>query len=341
MKRKTHNLEIIEAPTKKGLIYALTDKRDISHIRYIGKTEISLKKRIQTHIYEARGGNQTYKARWIRHIGEENLNVFVIAETNSSNKLNELEIYYIKYLRELNHALTNASSGGEGATGVKKSKETKIKISDSLKGNQRAKGYEHTEETKKKLGKAIYQLDKTTGEIIKEYSWLVDAANQLNGDVANISACCRGKVQTAYGYKWCFVSEYENYISAEYRSRSKPVYQIDKNTGEILKEYKSASDAARETNNSIWNIIEWCKHMPRTITGYIWAYVENYKNGKEHTKARPIKIIYQIDKTTDEIIKEWESTKVASEQLNIDKTSIKKCCAGKQNSAGGYKWRYK
>ena len=40
------------------------------------------------------------------------------------------------------------------------------------------------------------------------------------------------------------------------------------------------------------------------------------------------------------VIKEFEYTRQASEELNICRQSIVKCCKGVQRQAGGFKWEY-
>ena len=51
--------------------------------------------------------------------------------------------------------------------------------------------------------------------------------------------------------------------------------------------------------------------------------------------------VLQIDKNTDEIIKEFSSLKEASEQTHITKSIICRVCNGKGKTAGGFKWKYK
>lgn len=53
------------------------------------------------------------------------------------------------------------------------------------------------------------------------------------------------------------------------------------------------------------------------------------------------KPILQIDIKTNEIIKEWPSSKDAGNYLSVFPTSITKVCKGKSKSAGGFKWQYK
>lgn len=51
--------------------------------------------------------------------------------------------------------------------------------------------------------------------------------------------------------------------------------------------------------------------------------------------------VLQLDKDTNEIVSEYPSAAEAERKLNIDHSSISKCCNGKRNTAYGYKWKYK
>ena len=56
---------------------------------------------------------------------------------------------------------------------------------------------------KQKLGKCIQMLD-LYGNVIKEFESIHDANKYLNKNVntGNISSCCLGNRNTAYGYRW-------------------------------------------------------------------------------------------------------------------------------------------
>ena len=52
--------------------------------------------------------------------------------------------------------------------------------------------------------KKVYQYNKATGEFIKEYSSVTEAASSLNVTHAAISNCCAGRVKTIGGYIWSY-----------------------------------------------------------------------------------------------------------------------------------------
>ncbi len=62
------------------------------------------------------------------------------------------------------------------------------------------------------------------------------------------------------------------------------------------------------------------------------------KFGKEHRNSLPVK---QICKDSGEVIKIWDSIVEASIGLGVrHKSSISKCCKGKQMTCYGFKWEY-
>ena len=81
--------------------------------------------------------------------------------------------------------------------------ETKKKISLSKKGKPSPnKGKPMSEEQKKKLSKKVLQFT-LDGEFIRE--WPSTAECERNGfNHSAVSACCNGKLKSAYGFKWCY-----------------------------------------------------------------------------------------------------------------------------------------
>lgn len=78
------------------------------------------------------------------------------------------------------------------------------------------------------------------------------------------------------------------------------------------------------SNNFVDNL-EWCDY----------TYNVNYGSCRYKMSRQ----VNQYDKNNN-FIKMWESITKASKELKIDGSGITKCCKGKRNFAGGYKWKY-
>ena len=83
------------------------------------------------------------------------------------------------------------------------------------------------------------------------------------------------------------------------------------------------------------------KHLSRQTRQRISEKMsgENHPNygkfGVEHNRSIRLK---QIDKTTDKIIKVWDSMMDIERELGIKHGNISKVCQSKRKSAGGFKW---
>jgi len=92
-------------------IYGLYDPRDPEIIRYVGKTQMTIQKRLQGHIDEARSNkSKTYKIHWIQKLLKENIKPLIkVLEFCDENNWQEKEIFWIAKLNNL----TNSTIGGE------------------------------------------------------------------------------------------------------------------------------------------------------------------------------------------------------------------------------------
>jgi hypothetical protein len=136
-------------------IYSLQDEN--GNIRYIGKTSLSLSKRLTHHLWDVRRGIKNHRCNWIRSILScgKLPSILLIGEV-AGNGCAE-EIAWIKYFRDEGVDLVNGTEGGEGSTGriYIPSKETLLKLSKSLKGRKAwNKGICCSAETRRKISEA-------------------------------------------------------------------------------------------------------------------------------------------------------------------------------------------
>lgn len=70
------------------------------------------------------------------------------------------------------------------------------------------------------------------------------------------------------------VTPRDNILHSHYvlGNRLKPVKMIDKNTGEIIKEFISIRDARKETKINEGDISSVCNKKRKTAGGYVWKY---------------------------------------------------------------------
>lgn len=134
---------------KVAYIYRLIDPNDDS-VRYVGKAE-NIDVRYKRHLAEAKSLiHKTHKNYWINKLLKNNQEPRLeVVEECELNVWEEREIYWIKYHKELGCKLTNATSGGDGVSGV--DEEHRKAISDRMMGNQYMVGKHHSDETKLKI----------------------------------------------------------------------------------------------------------------------------------------------------------------------------------------------
>lgn len=79
----------------------------------------------------------------------------------------------------------------------------------------------------------------------------------------------------ASNLEWCTASYNINYGSRNRRmaeAQSKPVQQLDKSTGELLKTFPSAVEAERVAGIHHGNISRCCCGKRKSAGGYVWRY---------------------------------------------------------------------
>ena len=127
---------------------------------------------------------------------------------------------------------------------------------------------------------------------------------------------------------------------------SKSIYQYAL-SGELISEYPSMNEAARQVKGSQGNIWSCCNGIQKTAYGYQWSYekfesipsVEIIEKRRWKNRAKAV-CQYTTDGT---FVAEYVSAAEAGRITNIESSNIRNCCRGYNGykRAGGFVWRYK
>lgn len=218
------------------------------------------------------------------------------------------------------------------------------------------------ERMKEKLVKPIYQLDKQTKEIIKEWHNANEVAKNFNCSRGRIFGWCQDYAE-AEGYIWCYVEDYKKGYNGVVRksigikpkpteeeikrreikrnNRNRPIYKIDMDDFSIIKEYENIYEAKNDGNE--YNKLYSClSKETKKYNNFFWCYSDEYNDIDFNAlkKVKGSKGVIQYDLRTNDIINKWDSM---TEMYNKDGyaiTLVGKCCKGIINNAYGYGWRY-
>lgn len=235
-------------------IYVLVDPRYEDKIRYVGKAK-NPNARLTRHIREARTNMYTtYKDNWIRQLlADEVLPKLVIIEeivTYSNYDWVVRERYWIAKYKEEGNNLTNATDGGEGMLGHKRSLEAIRKTSEANIGRR------HTDETKEIISqKAKLRPSPALGAVRSDETRAKMSLSSKGRKkpvrtaehCSNISKALTGKPKTAEHIDnmrnrpaQVFSQEHRDKISAFHKGKPKTAEQVAK---------RIATQAANGTTN--------------------------------------------------------------------------------------------
>jgi hypothetical protein len=134
-----------------------------------------------------------------------------------------------------------------------------------FKGEPFSLKYENPAES---LRKEICQYDKK-GNLIKEFNSISDAAQQLSISVGNISRCCNYKIKSVKNYIWRFKGD--KFSLDDVRSDAKKVIQCSL-TGAYINEFKSISEATKNTKIYSSGIYFCCTNKYKHAGGFKWKF---------------------------------------------------------------------
>lgn len=203
-------------------IYTLKDPIT-NEIRYVGKTNKSLKIRYNAHISAYKlSREKSHKNSWIISLKNKGLKpVIELLDIVENSEWIFWEQYWISQMFTWGFNLTNMTKGGEGclggvgSLGYKHTEQAKQNI--SIKNSKpKSENWKRNaaEAMRKTVAKPILQFNKQN-ELIKEWISFYDVANSINlegnrfSTIKNIHACCNNKRKSAYGFIWKYKESIE------------------------------------------------------------------------------------------------------------------------------------
>ena len=325
-------------------IYMIQNK--VNNKMYIGQA-VDIEKRWRDHrrnLTNRCNENRHFINAWKRD-GEENFEFTILLECEESD-LNMYEEYYIFELmtydprvgynknyggksgrptKETKRKLSEAKKGkqlseehkrklSESQRGKQLSEETKRKISEANKGeNNPNYGTQLSEETKRKISEA--KKDKHHSEETKRKMSEAQKGKQLSEEhKRKISESQKGKQ---------FSEEHKRKISEYRKGKRSPM--CGKQLSEEHKRKISESQKGKQLSE------EHKRKISESQKG---------KQFSEEHKRKMSKPVVQIDSTSNEIVRVWESGIEAERQCGFNNGSISNCCNGRSKTYKGYKWMF-
>ena len=172
-------------------IYKITNKS--THQCYIGQTK-SFIKRWEGHCCR----NETPIQKAIKKEGIANF-TFEVLEECLEEKADERECYWIEYY----HAYTEGYNTNRGNLKNESTKKEQVKIKNVPISKKDNRGSSFSPD-------GVDAYDPKTGKFVKHYSSIAEANRDVGTPgTGNISAVCRGRGQTAYGFIWKYTNKIE------------------------------------------------------------------------------------------------------------------------------------
>ena len=107
-----------------------------------------------------------------------------------------------------------------------------------------------------------------SGEFIKTFDSIKDAALFAHINPNNISRVCRGERRSAGGYKWQYLDPPKKIFKG---TRAIEQYNLD---NELIANFPSIQEATRKTGICKSSIQCACCGKQKTAGGFIWKYIE-------------------------------------------------------------------
>lgn len=158
----------------------------------------------------------------------------------------------------------------------------------------------------------VYQYSAVDGTFIQEWESCRIAAASLKAIPQALQYCLDNSRYTALGYCWSYLKMKRFPIHERIVNQQKKKVQQYSLEGQLLAEYDSLSEAARETGAERSAIRRCCRGELNSHHGYKWACSEIVAEKKFNNTAKAIE---QIDPISKKIIQVFPSISAAARAL--------------------------
>lgn len=197
-----------------------------------------------------------------------------------------------------------------------------------------------------KNNRPIYQIS-LDGTIKQKWFGAREASKKLDITQSAILNCLKHRRKTYKNFIWIYVEEYNiDTFNLDNYKNIRPILKIiqfNLNLKELRK-WNNSLEISKTLGFNGKMILKCCKNNIIIYKDFVWMFLkdvnnENIKIRKELIEKLNKRYICLIDEDNN-IIKQYNSTKLCSKDLNIDQSSIKKVCDGKRKTVGGYIFKY-
>lgn len=265
-------------------IYKITNQ--LNGKCYIGQS-IHIEQRWQEHLYTT--SNCTLLKYALHKYGVDNFK-FEVLEECTQQELNQREQYWIEYYNSFGENGYNLTRGGDGV--IKYSAEAVYETYCQLNS---------IEQTAKKIGchintarsilreyginlheqsdaKPVECIDTTTLQVIKQYTSIQEAADEMHVAHGAIRMALNGTHKTSCGYYWRYIGSDKIFepLSTIKHWKTK-IQQLDYNEDIVLNEFESAAEAAaylgKDRKNGGSQITAVCNGRKKSMYGFRWRKI--------------------------------------------------------------------
>lgn len=154
-----------------------------------------------------------------------------------------------------------------------KDKNTRNNAVENLEWVTYSRNAKHSHETGRKVHtKPVQKLD-LDGNLLQEFKSLKEAEKETGIDRRRICAVCRGRRLKTAGFRWRYTEDEKHPLVINRNRRCKKVRKLDPKTGELIKIFEDANEAAKDAGCFPQTIRGGCNGAIIHVRGFKWEYV--------------------------------------------------------------------